>query len=306
MIMHNIFVLLTVIFLMASCHRGANQQYGEASKHHLRFNPPDSSTYRYNTTSETIITITENDSPFSMHRSSRFTVNYLISKDSNEVMLEMTFDGIDYYERNSHGGVEVDLANEPGPTRDLLNRMKTATMFVRVRPAGPFVTISGAQELVDAAMDSYYVEAHIPQARKYWGQWVEQELVWKNLDPLVWVTFDSARHPGDHWTDTSTNEEDINFKINKRFQFDAINAGIATIRSQGRIGNDSAGTWLSGKPVMGMLTGKEEGKCLVDTATGMLAEMDDSVSAEGNVQIEGRKARIKIIKTVAMVGGKLK
>src|SRR5882762_4589118 len=100
MIMHKIFIPLTFIFLMVSCHGGADKHPAKARTLHLRFNPPDSSTYRYNTTSETIIIVTENGKSFSTHRASRFTVNYLISKDSNEVMMEMTFDSIDYHELN--------------------------------------------------------------------------------------------------------------------------------------------------------------------------------------------------------------
>jgi hypothetical protein len=221
-------------------------------------------------------------------------------------MMEMTFDGIDYHEKNDFVSQEADIADVPGPVRDLLNRMKRATIYVRVRPVGQVVTISGFQELVNTAMDAYFAEADRPQARTYWGQWVDQELVWKNLDPFVWVTLDSARYLGDHWTDTSMSNEDINFKINRRFQFDTIAAATATIRSQGLIGNDSAGTWLSGKAVKGILTGNEVGRCLVDAATGMPGEMEDSISAEGNVQIDGHNARLEIIRTITMTGGKQK
>ena len=122
----------------------------------------------------------------------------------------------------------------------------------------------------------------------------------------MWVTLDSVRHTGAHWTDTSTNAEDINFNINKRFQFHTVSAAIATIRSQGRISNDKAGTWLLAQRITGRLTGTENGKYYVDTATGMPGEMEDSVSAEGNVQLNGHEVRIKIVKTIKMAGAKLK
>lgn len=304
--MHKIFVLLTPIFLMASCHGGADRPPVEARMYHLRLNPPDSSSYRYNTASEITIAVIENDSAFGVHRTTRFAVDYLISKDSDEIMMDMTFGGIEYHERKGLGVQAVDAADEPGPMRELLKRMKTTTIFGRVRPASSLVTMSGAQELVNSVMDSYYVAADRSQAAEYWGQWVEQQLVWKNLDPFVWVSLDSARRPGAHWTDISTNAEDINFKINKRYRFDAVNAAIATIRSRGRISNDSGGTLLWGKPVTGVLSGTEDGKCLVDMSTGMPREMEDTIIAEGNVQIEGRQAQLKIVKTIKMAGGKLK
>jgi len=58
--------------------------------------------------------------------------------------------------------------------------------------------------------------------------------------------------------------------------------------------------------ITGRLTGTENGKYYVDTATGMPGEMEDSVSAEGNVQLNGHEVRIKIVKTIKMAGAKLK
>lgn len=306
MTMNKIFVLLIAIFLMASCHRGKKQPNSEARAYHIRFNPPDSSTYRYNTTSDFLITVIGGEESFATHTTSRFTVNYLISKDSNDVVLEITFDKIDYHEVNGAGVHEVDAANTPGPVREILKQMKTADFFARVRPADLTLTLGGVQELVNTVTDAYYSEANRPQASDYWGQWAERELVWKNLDPLVWVALDSVRHPGDHWADTSTNLEQINFKINRYFQFDTVKAGMAMIRSQGRISNDKRGTWVLGKVVTGMLTGNESGKCLIDTATGMPGEMDDLIDVEGDVQIEGHKARIRVLKMITMMGGKVK
>jgi len=79
---------------------------------------------------------------------------------------------------------------------------------------------------------------------------------------------------------------------------------IETIHSQGRISNDRSGTWLSGRSVTGPLSGDEVGRYLVDTATGMPTEMEEVVNAEGNVEIEGHKGQIKILKTIKLVGGK--
>ena len=304
--MHKILVLSTAIFLLASCHRRENQFYKKDGTYHLRFNPPDSSTYHYNTSSETFLTIAENGTIIATHRTSRFSVNYLISKDSNEFILEMTFEGINYQEKNDPDIRKTNAADALQLIRDdLLNRMKGGTFYVRVRPAGQLITTGGVQELVNAAMKSYYAKADIPQASKYWGEWADQEQ-WKNIHPFVWVTLDSARRPGDHWADTATNSEDINFKINQRFRFDTVIAGMATILSQGQISNDRTGTWLSGNPVTGILSGNEFGRSIIDTATGMPGEMEDSVNVEGNVQIAGHNARLKIIKTLKMTGGKIK
>lgn len=289
-----------------SCHSGADRAAAEGRIYHLRFNPPDSSTYRYSTACETTVAVIENGKADGVHRASRFTVDYLISKDSTGIMMDMTYKEVAYHERKGLGAQAVDAANEAGPMRELLNNLKTTTIFGRVRRAGWGVTMSGAQELVNSVVDPYYAEADRSRARDYWGQWVEQQLVWKNLDPFVWVSLDSAGRTGAHWTDISTNAEDINFKINKRFKFDAVNEGIATIRSRGRISNDNGGTSLWGKPVTGTLTGTEDGRFLVDLTTGMPRMIEDTVTAEGDVQVEGRPAQIKIVKTIRMEGGQLK
>ena len=303
--MNKTFVFLAAIFLVLSCHRSAKQPDSKASTYHLRFNPPDSSIYRYHTTGELFITVLGKEGNFATHRTSQVTANFSISKDSNDIVLEVTFDKIDFHQKNGLGGQEVDIAEGPGVVRELLQKMKTADFFARVHPKDLTLTVSGVQELVNTTMESYYSEADQQQAKDYWGNWAEQEFVWRNLDPLVWVSLDSARHPGDHWTDTSTNAEEINFKINRRFQFDGVNANMATFRSLGQISNDSRGTWLSGKVVKGVLTGNEAGKSLLDTATGMPGEMDDLIKVEGDVEIEGHKVQIRILKKMTMVGGRV-
>lgn len=157
-------------------------------------------------------------------------------------MLDMTFGEFNYHEWNGPGAEKGDAADLPGPVREML-------------------AYSG--------VDAYYAAADREQARTYWGQWAEEQLVWKNIAPFAWVTLDSVRYLGHQWTDTSTNTEDINFKINKHLRFDSLSESIAIIRSQDRISNDQAGTWLSGSSVTGALTGNEIGRCLDDTATGM-------------------------------------
>jgi hypothetical protein len=49
----------------------------------------------------------------------------------------------------------------------------------------------------------------------------------------------------------------------------------------------------------------EGGKCLVDTVTGMPLALADSISAEGNLQVEGRRVRVKFVELVNMTGGKV-
>ena len=305
--MHKLLVLSMMITLSTSCHRGVKNQLDNVGKtFHFRFNPPDSSTYRYHTTCETVLTVVENGKISRLQRTSQFTVDYLISKDRGDIVLDMTFGESNYHEWNVPATQNGNAADVPGPVYEMLNRIKTATIFVRVRPVDLTVTMGGARELAYSGVDAYYAAADREQARAYWGQWAEEQLVWKNIAPFTWVALDSVRYLGHQWTDVSTNAEDINFKINKHLRFDSLSEGIATIRSQGRISNDQAGTWLSGRLVTGTLTGNEIGRCLVDTATGMPTEMEEEVQAQGNVEIEGRKGSIKIINTIRLVGRKLK
>lgn len=305
--MSKLSLLLILASLVASCHRGARNQadfFGRTF--HFRLNPPDSSIYRYHTTCETVLTVVENREISRMQRSSRFTIDYLISKDSSDVMLDMTFGDFDFHEWNGAGAPMGDAASVPGPVREILNQLKAAGIFVRVRRKDQTVTMGGAQELANSAVDAYYAGADRAQAQTYWGGWAQEQLVWKNIAPFVWVTLDSVLQLGHSWTDTSTNAEEINFRISKQFRFDSLAEDIAIIRSQGLISNDRVGTWLTGRMVTGTLTGNEMGRYLVDTATGMPTEMEETVRAEGNVEIEGRKGQIKIVETIKLAGGRIK
>ena len=301
--MPKIFLFLPLIALLASCHAGVHPATATAKGHRFRFNPPDSSQYRYHMTSEMLLSATDDKKSYSIDRMSQFTVHYLITRDSDEFLMEMTFDTIEYHE-NDPGTGGVDAATTE-PVRDLINQMKTTTIFGHVRPSKQLITTGGGQEMVNNVVNSYYAADNKAKAGQFWGQWVEQELVWKNLDPFVWVTLDSGGRPGERWADTSTNEEDIYFKVNKHFWFDKLDAATVTVSSRGQISNGPGGNSLWGKPATGPITGTERGQCLVDTATGMPIALADTINAEGNLQVEGRNTRIKMIKTIKMTGEKV-
>jgi hypothetical protein len=291
--MHKTPLFPTLLILLTACHKGVHPPAAQTVNNHpIRFAPPDSSTYRYTTSSETTITVTDNrDGQTSdAHKTALFAVHYLITKDSDEYMMEMTLDSIDYHETNHIHGQQTDAVAAPGPMRELLSKAKTTTFFGRVRSANNLITAGGAQELANETTDRYYAPADRSTARHYWGQWVEQELLWRNLDPFVWVKLDLAQHPGDGWTDTTTRVDGINFKINKQLQFDTIQFSQALIRSQGQIGNDKNGTTLWGKRTTGVLSGTESGTFLIDIATSMPSVVTDTVIAESDVQYEGQKA----------------
>ena len=301
--MPKIFVLLPLVVLIASCHGGGHPAPATAKGYHLRFNPSDSSRYQYHTTSQTEINVTEGATTYRIQRIWQFRVDYLFNKDSDEFVLEMTFDTIDFHERDSRTG-EADAAAVP-PVPDLLKQMKNSTIFGRVRPSNQMITLGWSHGVIAPVMNAYYAEADRAKASEYWGHWVEDELVWKNLDPFAWVKLDSAGRPGDHWVDTKTNERDMYFKINKRLWFDRLDAAVATVRSQGRITSGPGGGSLWGQPAKGSVEGVEGGKCLVDTVTGMPLALADTITAEGNWQVAGRMARVKFVALVTMTGGKM-
>jgi hypothetical protein len=271
----------------------------------IRFNPRVGSTYRYDLTSETSLTVKGGKKDVDADSKSAMTVNYGVSKDQGEFVLEMTFQKIHLYQKEGNVVMDADATQAAGasdPTRQLLAAFKAATIFARVHLSDYTVAFSGGVEVVDPMVKRNYAEADQAQARTYWRQWAEQEIIWKNLDPLTWIYPDTARRIGDHWRITFTNKEDINFKIDNHFLLETINGGIATIRSTGRISNDPAGTWLLGEPVTGNLTGKEEGVCFIDIATGMPVGVEYSVQVEGVVENGGRQERIKFGTTMKMKG----
>ena len=258
----------------------------------IRFNPRVGSTYHYDLTSETTLTVKGGTKDVDADRKSAMAVNYAISKNHGEFELEMTFQ-------------KIHLADTSYPARQLSAAYKAATIFVRVRPADYTVGFSGGVEVVDPMVKRSYAEADQAQARTFWRQWAEQEIIWRNIDPLTWIFPDTAQRIGDHWRITFTNKEDINFKIDNHFQLESIKGGIATIRSVGEIYNDPAGTWLLGEPVTGNLAGKEEGVCFVNIATGMLVSMEYAVHVEGVVKKGDREELLKFGITMKMKGGRV-
>lgn len=80
-------------------------------------------------------------------------------------------------------------------------------------------------------MGALYGEVEQQQMRDFWGRWADQQLVWKNLDPLTWPYADSTNYSDDHWTDTLENTEDINFKIDKRLWVDRSQRTAGSNRS---------------------------------------------------------------------------
>jgi hypothetical protein len=275
----------------------------------IRFNPRVGSTYHYELTSETTLTVKGGKKDVDADSKSAMAVNYGVSKDHGEFVLEMTFQKIHFYQKDGNVVMDADATQAAGasdPTRQVLAAFKAATIFARVHRADYTVAFSGGVEVVDPIVDRNYAEADQAQARTYWRQWAEQEIIWKNLDPLTWIFPDTAQRIGDHWRIMFTNKEDINFKIDNHFQLESIKGRIAAIRSEGRISNDPAGTWLLGEPVTGNLTGKEEGVCFVDIATGMPVAMEFSVHVEAVVEKGGREERLKFGTTMKMKGGKVK
>ncbi len=233
-------------------------------------------------------------------------VNYQISKDSDEFVLEMTFDKIHFYEWNGDAVTDVDASNAHSgrsasePMSQLLTALKTVSIFARVHPTDFTIGYSGGLETVNPIVERNYAQADKAQARMYWQQWVEQEIVLNNLNPLFRSFPDSVQRTGDRWTTYSNNVEDINFKLENRFQLESIHAGIATVQLEGRVSNDTAATWLMGDKITGHLTGQEVGFSLVDTATGMPKMLQFTVNVEQKVIIGGREARLKIEKATKM------
>ena len=255
----------------------------------IRFNPRVGSTYHYDLTSETTLTVKGGTKDVDADRKSAMAVNYGISKNHGEFELEMTFQ-------------KIHLADTSYPARQLSAAYKAATIFVRVRPADYTVGFSGGVEVVDPMVKRSYAEADQAEARTFWRQWAEQEIIWRNIDPLTWIFPDTAQRIGDHWRITSTNKEDINFKIDNRFRLETIKGGIATIRAEGQIRNDPAGTWLLGEQVSGKLTGTAAGVCFVDIATGMPVSMEYSVNVGGIVEKGHRMERLNLRTTMKLKG----
>ena len=307
-IMRKIIVLLALLFALAACHtQGSSDRLINRGLKvpRIRFNPPVGSTYNYVVTSETILTVKGGEKDIDLDTKSEMTANYQISKDKDEFLLAMNVGKIHIFKREGGAVRDVDASNPPDtsdPMSQILTAIKTDTIFARIQPAACTVEFSGGVEVADQMVEHIYVEAEQERARTYWRQWIDEEIVMKNLDPLTWSFPDSAQYIGDRWGQYSTNREDIVFKIYNRFQLESLNEGIATIRSEGIIYNDPVGMWLMSDRVSGDLIGKAEGVCFVDIATGMPVGMEYSVNIEGTVKKGDREERLKFGTAMEMKG----
>jgi hypothetical protein len=302
-------ILLTaLLFALAGCQtHGSSDRliYRGLKVPRIRFNPPVGSIYSYVLTSETVLTVEGGEKNVDLDSRSEMTANYQISKDNDDFLLAMNVGRIHIYRREGDSVRDVDASNASAtsdPMSQLLAAIRTDTIFARVHPAASTVEFGGGEEAANQMVEREYAEADREEARTYWQQWIHQEIIWKNLDPLTWSFPDSAQYIGDRWTLSRSNTEDINFKIYNRFQLESVNAGIATIRSEGLIYNDPAGTWLMSARVKGDLTGKAEGVCFVDMATGMPVGMEYSVHVEGVVEKGDREERLTFGTTMKLKG----
>jgi hypothetical protein len=301
-------VLLALLFALAGCdtHGGSERLINRGLKvPRIRFNPPAGSIYNYVLTSESSLTVKGGEKNVDLNTKSEMSTNYQISRDSDDIVLAMNVGKIHMYKREGGAVRDVDTSNPPDtsdPMSRILAAIKIDTIFARIHPPAFNVDFGGGLETADQMVEHFYVEAEQERARTYWRQWIDEEIVWKNLDPLTWSFPDSAQYIGDRWGQYSTNKDYIVFKIYNRFQLESLNAGIATIRSEGLIYNDPAGIWLLNGRVSGDLTGKAEGVCFVDIATGMPVGMEYSVNVEGIVKKGDREERLKFGTTMKIKG----
>jgi Family of unknown function (DUF6263) len=274
----------------------------------VRFKPPVGSIYQYELANETDLKVTGFKNNIDQHAKLDMTVHYAISKEGNEFLLEMSFDKIHVYTRAGKIVTDVDAAHAPAvsdPFGHVLAALKANPIYARVRLTDFTVTFGGAMEVIGPVVDRYYTESDREQARKQWGEWVEQEMVWQNLDLLTRTYPDSARQIGDRWRLPWTNRQDINFNVDNQFRLESINAGIATIRSAGPISNSRTATWLLGDELTGDLSGKEIGVWYVNVATGMPIAVELTIHVEGKGIVGGREVLIDWRQTTKMKGKRL-
>ncbi len=275
----------------------------------IPFNPQDGSTYQYQLTSKTNLKVSGGVKYIDLHSKFDFVVHYGISKEEKGYELDMNFDKLHVHASDGKKVTDVDAVETPAaskPMGSLLAALKANGLFARVHAADYTVVYSGMFEVIRPVLERYYAQPDLEGAIKTWGQWVETEIVWKNLDPLTLIFPDSAFRIGDRWQTIWHNREDINFVVYSTFQLESVSADIATIRSTGLIGNDPDATMLQGNRFRGPLTGKESGVFLVDIKTGMLLSMTLSEQVRGAGTVGGRLVVVDWNQATKMEGKKVK
>ena len=282
---------------------------GDDKTYHIRFEPSTGSAYHYDLTDESNLRVKVEDKDVETRRKSEIGVNYRISRDSNDLVLEINYDKIHIYTKNGDAVTELDADDASSSTfnagSQLLSGLKGAKIVARVSPGGTIRSVSGYQEVINKVLETDYgQEADKAKTRLMWQQLVEQGILKKNMDQLIRAFPDSALHIGDRWKINSTEKEDIPFNLENVYQLVSIDDGIATIRSEGQLSGDSSASMLMGYTVTSDLKGTEEGTYQVDIRTGMPVSAEVTAKVAGAVQLAGRDAEIKM-ETTAKLSGKI-
>jgi len=281
---------------------------GDDMTYHIRFNPPSGSAFHYDLTNESNTRVKVEDKDVETRRKAEIGVNYRISRDSSDIILQMNYDNIHIYTKNGDVVTELDAGDAPGSPdagSQLLSGLKAASIVARVSPGGTIRSVTGYQQVINKVLETNYgQEADKAKTRLMWQQLVEQGIVKKNMDQLIRTFPDSALHVGDRWKINSTEKEDIPFDLENVYQLVSIDDGIATIRSEGQVTGDSTASMLIGYSVKSDLKGTEEGSYKIDIRTGMPVSAEITAKIEGSVLLAGRDAEIKM-ETEAKLSGKV-
>jgi len=266
------------------------------------------STYYYSITNESAFRMEVDDKKVDNQNKSTVGLSYKVGKDSaGDYLLDIVYDKVHVHTRNGDSEDDLDAEhadNSINQVEKLLGYLKGATIKVVLGPGGEMRSVTGYEAIKEKIMAGFRSDDTYSKtiAEQQWDQRIKAGLIQKNMEQLFRIFPDSAVHVGDKWRLKTEEHNEVNLRINSEYTLKSIHDGVAVIRSEGEISSeDSTGNAMGYNFAMS-LKGRQEGQFEVQMATGMVVSSALESHIEGDVDMMGRKAPIKISSKVEVLG----
>lgn len=305
--------ILSVLLIAVSCKLvpDSNRNYDEYNPdriYKLQLNPESGSSYYYDISNETEVTLELDKKEVENINKTNVGVIYKVNKDSSGNLIFTTqYDKLTLYSKNGDTETQADAslaATSFNPIEKMLGDLKEATIVATISPGGDIKNVSGYKEVGDKIMTRFAPNdvAGRNMAQAQWAK-LSEGLIKKNMNELFKVFPDSAVHVGDTWRLSSKQEGDFKMNNTNSFTLKAINNDVAIIASHGKLKSDDIMSNVMGYgDVTTALKGDQEGEFEMEAKTGMLINCKISADIKGTIIVMGREVPVKISNVIKVKG----
>jgi Family of unknown function (DUF6263) len=279
-------------------------EHDENRVYQLRLNPPAGAKYYYDIRNESEIKFEVGDKKIDNLNRTSCGVSYMVSRDSTgSLVLQIQYEKLHVYTKDANGETEMDAANAgttDDPVEKMLGALTSTPIIAAVTPMGQVRSVDGYKEMTDKLLTGFAGADETTKKilRGRLEQVIGKGIIKSNMAQLFYFFPDSAVHIGDKWKLGSDQATELNLHTLNTFTLLGIADGVATIRSLGKISNDSTVVNLMGTNVSARLKGAQEAEYEMDTHTGMLVSANITASVEGSIDVMGQEVPLSLETTV--------